>query len=138
MGDAPKFLLPKLFQANIPNESSVRLHITHKEDVGICYCTLSHCPVGAIDIMTPKSHNISILQASIKIQDLPETFRDAIQITGQLRVGFFWIDSLCIIQDSIEDWGKEAAKMGSIYETELLIPYLVFLLHAHAIIYTRL
>jgi hypothetical protein len=28
---------------------------------------------------------------------------------------YIWIDSLCIIQDKVEDWQIEAAKMGSIY-----------------------
>jgi len=28
---------------------------------------------------------------------------------------YVWIDSLCIIQDKVEDWQIEAAKMGAIY-----------------------
>jgi hypothetical protein len=35
-----------------------------------------------------------------------------------LRQKFFcdiWIDSLCIIQDSIDDWQKEASRIGNIY-----------------------
>lgn len=34
----------------------------------------------------------------------------------------FWIDSLCIIQDSTEDWEKEAGRMASVYgETHINI-----------------
>ncbi|KAH7110584.1 hypothetical protein B0J11DRAFT_410748, partial [Dendryphion nanum] len=29
---------------------------------------------------------------------------------------YLWIDSLCIIQDDVEDWQKEAAKMSSIFQ----------------------
>lgn len=34
-------------------------------------------------------------------------FQEAIIITRRHGVEFLWIDSLCIIQDSVEDWAKE-------------------------------
>ena len=34
-------------------------------------------------------------------------------------VRYLWIDSLCIIQDSVEDWRKESAAMGQIYRNSL-------------------
>src|SRR5207249_3310082 len=36
-------------------------------------------------------------------------------IAQKLHVFYLWIDSLCIIQDSEEDWQKEAAKMYNVY-----------------------
>jgi hypothetical protein len=36
------------------------------------------------------------------------------------RLDYLWIDFLCIIQDSIEDWEVETAKMTSIYSNALL------------------
>ncbi|KAF4306789.1 Heterokaryon incompatibility [Botryosphaeria dothidea] len=36
-------------------------------------------------------------------------------ITRFLGIQYLWIDSLCIIQDSAEDWNREAATMGSVY-----------------------
>ena len=33
---------------------------------------------------------------------------------------YIWIDSLCIIQDSPEDWRAESVKMGSIYKNSVL------------------
>ena len=50
---------------------------------------------------------------------LPKTFRDAIYITQKLGVKYLWIDSLCIIQDSVEDWRQEAATMGRVYQNAL-------------------
>jgi hypothetical protein len=47
---------------------------------------------------------------------LPQTFRDAISITRRLGVQYLWIDSLCIIQDSEEDWERESSMMGSVYQ----------------------
>ncbi|PVH84958.1 HET-domain-containing protein, partial [Cadophora sp. DSE1049] len=50
------------------------------------------------------------------IEDLPLTFRDAVKITRQLGFRYLWIDSLCIIQDSSEDWQAESTAMGRIYK----------------------
>ncbi|PMD19341.1 heterokaryon incompatibility, partial [Hyaloscypha hepaticicola] len=46
---------------------------------------------------------------------LPKTFQDAVLITRDLGVRYLWIDSLCIIQDSDEDWEQEAARMSEVY-----------------------
>ena len=48
--------------------------------------------------------------------DLPQTFKDAIWITRRLGYQYIWIDSLCIIQDSAEDWEAESKKMAAIYQ----------------------
>ncbi|KAK4442316.1 heterokaryon incompatibility protein 6, OR allele [Podospora aff. communis PSN243] len=46
---------------------------------------------------------------------LPNTFRDAIDFTRRLELRFLWIDSICIIQDSDQDWQQQSALMGDIY-----------------------
>ena len=51
----------------------------------------------------------------ISIDDLPNTFRDATQITQQLGERYLSIDSLCIVQDDEGDWAKEAACMAEVY-----------------------
>lgn len=56
------------------------------------------------------------LTVNIFLSDLPPLFQDAIIITRQLGLRYLWIDSLCIIQDSLRDWETEAAKMASIYQ----------------------
>jgi hypothetical protein len=50
------------------------------------------------------------------MSDLPQTFKDAIWITRRLGYQYIWIDSLCIIQDSAEDWEAESKKMAAIYQ----------------------
>jgi Heterokaryon incompatibility protein (HET) len=37
-------------------------------------------------------------------------------VTRLLEIRYLWIDSLCIIQDSTEDWGKEFVKMPQTYQ----------------------
>ncbi|KAK5629029.1 hypothetical protein RRF57_004744 [Xylaria bambusicola] len=46
---------------------------------------------------------------------MPRTFRDAILLVRFLGYRYLWIDSLCILQDQLEDWEAEAKKMGEIY-----------------------
>ncbi|KAH7239613.1 hypothetical protein MRS44_015121 [Fusarium solani] len=48
-------------------------------------------------------------------REVPKTFQDAIVVTHELGVPYLWIDSLCIIQDDISDWGREASQMARIY-----------------------
>ena len=44
------------------------------------------------------------------------TFQDAVKVTRELGKRYLWIDSLCIIQDSEEDWKKESRKMENVFE----------------------
>jgi hypothetical protein len=57
---------------------------------------------------------------AIRMESLPRTFRDAVEITLRLYQNFLWIDSLCIIQDDTVDWEHEAALMAAIYGNSLL------------------
>ncbi|KAH6677171.1 hypothetical protein B0J14DRAFT_475992, partial [Halenospora varia] len=47
---------------------------------------------------------------------LSKTFVDAISITRFMGIRFLWIDSLCIIQDSVDDWEIESSLMDYVYE----------------------
>ena len=70
--------------------------------------------------MTTKSANISNYKQGIQFNALPKTFREAIIAVKRLGVSYIWIDSLCIIQDSLEDWAKEANRMAGIYSNSYL------------------
>lgn len=65
--------------------------------------------------MTTKHSTIQERRSRIPFASLPLTFRHAVQITRDLGVRYLWIDSLCIIQDSVEDWEVESSRMGAIY-----------------------
>ncbi|KAF7546918.1 hypothetical protein G7Z17_g8097 [Cylindrodendrum hubeiense] len=54
-------------------------------------------------------------QSEILLSSLPAKYQEAIRITRALGFHYLWIDSLCIIQDSDEDWAKEALNMASVY-----------------------
>lgn len=78
------------------------------------YAALSHCWGTAKPIKTTKE-NIARHKSGIPLTSLPKTFRDAVEICRRLRIDYLWIDSLCIVQDSEEDWEEEAGQMASIY-----------------------
>ncbi|ERS96148.1 hypothetical protein HMPREF1624_07684 [Sporothrix schenckii ATCC 58251] len=79
------------------------------------YVALSHC-WGRPPIKTLlKSTTIKEYTIGIPEQDLPRNFRDAITVTRNLGVPYVWIDSLCIIQDSVDDWRYESVRMGALY-----------------------
>src|SRR5204862_4886168 len=88
----------------------------NSEDKDFKYCTLTHCWGDGSDIPKLTVAQISEFQIPFNVASLPRTFQDAIHITKSLGISYLWIDSLCIIQDSADDWAREAARMGSIYE----------------------
>jgi hypothetical protein len=60
------------------------------------------------------------MEKAIPIENLPPTFQDAVHITRRLGFNYLWIDSLCIIQDSPEDWNQESGQMAYIYSNSVL------------------
>ena len=59
------------------------------------------------------------MKNGIPIRCLPKPFQHAVTVTKWLRTRYLWIDSLCIIQDSIADWQKECGKMRHVYKNAL-------------------
>ena len=59
-------------------------------------------------------------QRSIPFGKLPQSFQDAVYVTRRHGIQYLWIDALCIIQDSIEDWEIECAKMADIFRNSHL------------------
>jgi hypothetical protein len=72
------------------------------------YVCLSHC---WDDHQPLRTTTDTIQQHKIEIawNDIPRTFQDAIQVTKRFHVDYIWIDSLCIIQDDLDDWAAQAA-----------------------------
>ncbi|CVK90869.1 related to tol protein [Fusarium proliferatum] len=83
------------------------------------YACLSHC-WGKIKIVRTTTHTIGSFRKEVPLDQLSETFRDAVDICRSLGILYLWIDSLCIIQDSPEDWREQAAQMADIYQHSFL------------------
>jgi hypothetical protein len=83
------------------------------------YIALSHCWGGRIDsVLTTNTYQD--YQKALPISEIPANFKDAFRIAKELGIQYVWIDSLCIIQDSKEDWEIESSKMGGVYRNATL------------------
>ncbi|KAK8098834.1 uncharacterized protein PG998_012075 [Apiospora kogelbergensis] len=83
------------------------------------YICLSHC-WGLQQIITTKTSTLAERKQEIRVEDLSQTFWDAICMTRRFGIDYIWIDSLCIIQDDGLDWQRESAQMASIYRNAYL------------------
>ncbi|KAH7364930.1 hypothetical protein BKA65DRAFT_473231 [Rhexocercosporidium sp. MPI-PUGE-AT-0058] len=100
----------RLLYVGVQNNPTIRLAITATLKIKGYYMTLSHrWGTGYMYKLT--SATLSRLLTGVPISELPRTFQEAIEITRRLSARFLWIDSLCIIQDSIDDWRKESLQM---------------------------
>lgn len=57
------------------------------------------------------------------VSKLAANFRDTVKITRELGIRYLWIDSLCILQDSMSDWQVESAKMAAVYQNAAVTIY---------------
>jgi len=57
----------------------------------------------------------SRIRNGISISDLPDTLRDAVEVTRRLGVRYLWIDTICIIQGPDGDFGTEATRMETVF-----------------------
>ncbi|KAL6364440.1 hypothetical protein LRP88_01841 [Fusarium phalaenopsidis] len=92
-------------------------------DVGkVCppYVALSHCWGTNLSKYMTVWANLAHKKTGIGWNELTPTFRDAIEITRRLKLRYIWIDALCIVQDSKEDWANESVKMGDIYHNAFI------------------
>ena len=96
------------------NETPIRLVKLGGTNTTPQYTTLSHS-WGGLDFLKLTSDSLDSFMKEVPFDKLTKTFQDAINITQRLGIDYLWIDSLCIIQDSIEDWEAESFLMSSIY-----------------------
>lgn len=84
------------------------------------YATLSHCWGSGPYLCNTTQANLSWRKDKIEMSTLNRTFQDAITVTKALGVGYLWIDSLCIIQDSPDDWESQSAMMSFVYNNAFI------------------
>ena len=110
----PTFLPSRLIKIGANPSDQPRICSGASLPVGTQYLVLSHCWGGEVPVQL-KQNNVAQFQIAVTAE-LPKTFSDAIDVVRSLGKQYIWIDSLCIIQDSTEDWQREARLMERIYE----------------------
>ncbi|KAK0615590.1 HET domain-containing protein [Bombardia bombarda] len=99
------------------DDGVIRLIETHGKVAR--YICLSHC-WGQAQIITTTKSTLPDRMREIPMHALSNTFRDAILLTRRLGVQYIWIDSMCILQDDIDDWNFESARMMDVYSRAYL------------------
>ena len=79
------------------------------------YATLSHCWGACLPVRLVQG-NMDSFHGGYPVNRLPQSFQDAIKVTKALKLRYLWIDALCIIQDSPEDWSREASLMHKVFK----------------------
>jgi hypothetical protein len=110
-GDQP--LPTRVIDVGDKDSSRVRLVISHG-DLGR-YVALSHCWGYREPTITTRDSLDRHIEEGIDIGDLPQTFRDTVEVVRTLGFQYLWIDCLCIVQQDGEDWRREAARIPEVY-----------------------
>jgi hypothetical protein len=92
-------------------------HLSEEETKDIRYIALSH-PWGdpaRHEHFRTTTENLPDYMDSVIMDDLPQTFKDAVKITGDLNIKYIWIDSICIQQGEDGDFDEQAPFMQHIF-----------------------
>lgn len=120
----PKRILDLTDSPNIPTNADdivIRLRETVEGEVGV-YTALSYCWGSNPEFhFTTTAENVQKHRQCIDYSLLPLTHKEAVLVTLYLGIRYLWIDSVCIVQGSQQDWESEAADMGSIYANAQLV-----------------
>lgn len=83
------------------------------------YVALSYCwgKLEKHQRFITSTDNLDDRKKEIKLDEMPNSFRDAVIATRALGVAYLWIDSLCIIQGDDADWKAESAKMEEVFSS---------------------
>lgn len=85
------------------------------------YAVLSYCwGKSTHQHVTLSLQNLDAFQKLIPISSLRMTLQDAIFAARGLGIQYLWVDALCIIQDSVDDWTHEAGSMNDVYSNAVV------------------
>ncbi|KAI1188897.1 heterokaryon incompatibility protein-domain-containing protein [Nemania serpens] len=101
--------------------SDTHIRIVDARDVDfVPYVALSYCWGSTssnswmADTRTVKA-NISERKNPFPLTDLRTSIQHAIVLVRRVGLRFLWVDSVCIVQDSADDWEAEAMLMAEVY-----------------------
>jgi hypothetical protein len=103
----------------IMDDSLAKLVLTSEQGPNDPYVAFSHC-WGKAKTLKLLQDNMAQLLAEIRISELPTSYKEAIIVCRSMGFRYIWIDSLCIIQDSRQDWQQEALTMKDVYQNSSL------------------
>ncbi|KAJ2992635.1 hypothetical protein NUW58_g2099 [Xylaria curta] len=121
----------RLLQATVVN-GTIELRIVEPAEATLTgpYITLSHSWGGQQPLQLT-TENIEEFKKSVPLERVPSLYMDCINAALGLNIRYIWIDSLCIMQDSREDWRQESAIMSFVYQNGLFNVEAIFSKNCH-------
>lgn len=111
-----KHVLPtRVLDVGTSNEIDQCVRLVLGEGIRGHYVALSHRWSSVSQQLCTTESNLQTHLMCIEFDRLPSTYKDSVVLCRRLGIRYLWIDSLCIIQDSDEDWRKECENMSNIY-----------------------
>ncbi|KAF5674282.1 tol [Fusarium circinatum] len=109
-----RYLPKRLIDVQARDKGVIQLVLSDqiRSDGIVEYTALSHCWGTTVKSELRKDNEETM--KTILIETLDPNFRDAVDITYRMGVKYLWIDSLCIMQRSME-WEEESGNMGLVY-----------------------
>lgn len=98
-------------EAKIP----VRLIETNPDRQSAPYVALSHRWGAPGSTLSTTINTLQDHMEEVLFDHLGTVYQDAIHFLRSLGIRYLWIDSLCIIQDSVNDWKEQSQLMANIY-----------------------
>lgn len=108
----------KVIDVSENDHTTVHLYETNNEKER--YVALSHrwgAPEDHAFFCTYPNNVKKFKEEGIHVENLPQTFKDAVTTTKALGIQYLWIDSLCIIQGPDGDWKDQAKAMEEVFSS---------------------
>jgi hypothetical protein len=96
-------------------KSNEELRLKDTDNTQGLYAILSYCWGESQNLLKTTSTSLEKHMEGIPFTRLPKTIQDAVEVARELSIDYLWVDSLCIIQGSQEDWEIESAKMSEYF-----------------------
>jgi hypothetical protein len=107
---------------HIGTKSNPKVHLSSTEDMESWpkYTTLSHRWTSATRTTRLLWSNIEKYFVDIDTDMWPAVYKQALYVTREIEVRYLWVDSICIVQDSKDDWTEQSSLMDYIYARGVL------------------
>lgn len=84
------------------------------------YACLSYCWGKRQQLMLTRDTLERFTQDGVRLNELPATISNACELCDKLGIPYLFVDSLCILQDSLDDWTEISKRMCEIYSLSAL------------------
>ncbi|EGO56178.1 hypothetical protein NEUTE1DRAFT_122781 [Neurospora tetrasperma FGSC 2508] len=104
----------RLVDVGLNDSSPIRLVEGFRVDQ-VRYNTLSYQWTADTSKTSLRKHNRAAYCHAIPTEAWPKVYKDVVIVCRALGVRYVWIDSLCIVQDDLEDWKVQSSMMQDVY-----------------------